>query len=728
MAKSPTHDITISTLAGTPLGFMLQRDRQGRRGFSIVDADQLVPAFRTGEMTEAEAPSELRLYFSQDDWRAGAGGVTDREHPKKYASAVLIDATARSAIRPAHLSKAVTFDNNPTTFLSSGFAVVGTEVWGFSGRDVFIWDYTNKEFDKKTAPVAAAVLYRNGVTLGANTFAASWRTSADEPGDYIFKADSDANWTLSTVGDRFKYFARGKNGDNDDVIWGGYIAEDTTETINEGGQFSNSDVTLTVTTDITATPHAVVVGDVIIIDDEYMLVTAAAATELTVTRGYLGSTAATHEDLAKIWLYRPHHINQETNPTNGGGGWATASIAVGTIDAPITALISDGDTLLVCKTDGVYAAYADGTVANLTPEFQANAHPDNFRNAFNWNGHILLPLGAGGMLELLNGRLYDVSMELYAPKQTEWHGRVAALHGDPTRLYMLIQESANTRYHLFIGEWLAADDNLDWRWHHAALESYTTGTTVNYASLFAEGVPEGTKIHHRCWIGIQSTGSSRFPAFLAQEDDDEDAFTINSSARIVLTDYDANLPRIFKNALTADFDSTNLGAAGRKWTVEFNLNEGAGWQSTLKDSAGNTDGVIDSTTGKETLTFPDGSVYKVLSLRAQAAADAQTTTPSEINKLRVTSQLRPDRLRLLPLKLRLAYDMRLLNGTTAGSVTGDLAQLRIWDGQAAAVTVVDPEGTSRNYVFLGGTLKIRELRKEVGRRPEYLIEVLLAES
>ena len=72
--------------------------------------------------------------------------------------------------------------------------------------------------------------------------------------------------------------------------------------------------------------------------------------------------------------------------------------------------------------------------------------------------------------------------------------------------------------------------------------------------------------------------------------------------------------------------------------------------------------------------------------------------------------------------------MRLLNGTTAGRVAGDLAQLRTWDGQAAAVTVVDTEGTSRNYVFLSGTLKITELRKEVGRRPEYLVEALLAES
>lgn len=71
----------------------------------------------------------------------------------------------------------------------------------------------------------------------------------------------------------------------------------TTTTINEGGTYSNSDVTLTVTDG-----SSFQVGDEIEIESEALLVTAVSGNDLTVTRGYAGTSAATHADGTTVYL------------------------------------------------------------------------------------------------------------------------------------------------------------------------------------------------------------------------------------------------------------------------------------------------------------------------------------------------------------------------------------------------------------------------------------------
>jgi len=66
-------------------------------------------------------------------------------------------------------------------------------------------------------------------------------------------------------------------------------------TINEGGQYSNSDVTLTAT-DGTRFKE----GDVIRIDAEHLYVSSVSTNDLTVIRAYAGTSATTHEDGARI--------------------------------------------------------------------------------------------------------------------------------------------------------------------------------------------------------------------------------------------------------------------------------------------------------------------------------------------------------------------------------------------------------------------------------------------
>lgn len=68
-------------------------------------------------------------------------------------------------------------------------------------------------------------------------------------------------------------------------------------TINEGAAFAIGDTTLTLTDGTFFLP-----GDVIQIESELLLVTAASGNNLTVTRGYAGTTAAAHADATVTYL------------------------------------------------------------------------------------------------------------------------------------------------------------------------------------------------------------------------------------------------------------------------------------------------------------------------------------------------------------------------------------------------------------------------------------------
>jgi len=72
--------------------------------------------------------------------------------------------------------------------------------------------------------------------------------------------------------------------------------------INEGGQLSASDTTLTVTDGTVFS-----VGDYIKIDNEILFISAISTNDLTVKRGKLGTSAATHEDSTDIYIFEQKH-------------------------------------------------------------------------------------------------------------------------------------------------------------------------------------------------------------------------------------------------------------------------------------------------------------------------------------------------------------------------------------------------------------------------------------
>ena len=149
-----THDLTIQDAAGTNVkGFMLASNQTRLRGHRVRDAQTIQPRQLTmGELTQAESPPDIELFWAQDDWRIGIGGINHRTHPKQLSNAKKIDATIEGKLQSAREVKTTTVDTNPDEFKPTGFATVGTEVHAFVGRDAYSWDYGALDWNISTDP------------------------------------------------------------------------------------------------------------------------------------------------------------------------------------------------------------------------------------------------------------------------------------------------------------------------------------------------------------------------------------------------------------------------------------------------------------------------------------------------------------------------------------------------------------------------------------------------
>jgi len=138
--------------------------------------------------------------------------------------------------------------------------------------------------------------------------------------------------------------------------YGGTTSGALSTTINEGGTFSDSDTTLTVTsgTDIAN-------NDFILIDQEILKVTNVATNDLTVTRAQNGTTAATHADGATVFL-----IVGNASSADDFVGWGDAA-SVTVPGAQIRTWSHDnfGEDLIINPRDGelFYWDKTDGTTA-----------------------------------------------------------------------------------------------------------------------------------------------------------------------------------------------------------------------------------------------------------------------------------------------------------------------------------------------------------------------------
>ncbi len=735
-----THDITIRSYDRTThRGFMLTRDKNGTRAFRRRDAQTIRPRILSmGELTHAELPPELELTWFQEDWSLGIGGITDRLDPKKLSIAHKIDTSIPGVLRSAREATltAIQSGETPDNYRPSGFAVVPMTTaaatinfdHGCSWAGTFTSGVRQVTTGLETEPLAADVYYKNALIFGTYAIAPGGYAGSDVTdcaAPYIYKNATDTNWTSSTItAGRFRYMAVGRNSSGDEVLWGGNHIFKTARTAGEA--VDNSETTITLSG--SASGH-IAVNDIILMSNitegqETMLVTGVSGSDITVVRGY-GSSAITHDSGAIISLYQPHVIKSSADASNTGS-WSTA-VTIGTDDAPITGLVfdRDTDTLLITKTDGLYSYTSDGQVRNLATLFRQFGHSQNFVGAYPWNGHIFLPVGSGGLLDFdyASGTIKDISLSVVAPEQTDLHGKVVAMHGDPTSLFVLLKAAATTHYYVLQGQEVSHEGVTEFRWH--VLAKLGAGGTV-YENRTALMVDTSRTGRRRLWIGYEEASVSSMPYFLAfgtVGDDDDDGFTNDTDGYATTTQWDANLPRVFKRYEEIEIQTRNLGAGGRTVKVEYQLDGDGNW-NTLDTIA---------LSPFATVKFPEGTTGKLIELRFTLAMTSVGTTGPEILSFRVKAQLRPDPAKIYEVTVYIADEMQLLNGAIASTARKDLAQVRDWNEAATELILHVPAALQKNrraeheVVFLPGTLQEREVGLENGRHPEMSLSFQLAE-
>ena len=731
-----THDITIEDAGGTNRrGFMLNRINQ-RRNWSTQDSQTISPRILSmGEVTHSELPPELELIWFQEDWSLGIGGINDRLDPKRLAFANQMDASVPGVLKPAREPQltAVQSGETPDNYRPTGFAVVPMttaaaaidfDLWMFLGSHAYKWDATNKNWSRENEPLNADVFYKNAVIFGTTAIAPGWYAGSDVTDSgaaYVYKASTDTNWISSTItSGRFKYMTVGRNSSGNEILWGANHIFKTARTVNE--TFTDSDTTLTC--DASVSGH-IAADDIILVGalagQETMLVTAVSGSDLTVVRGY-GSTARAHSSGAIISLYQPHVIKSSTDPSNAGS-WSTA-VEIGTDDAPITGIVVDGDTdtILVTKTNGIYSYTTDGQVRNLTILFRQFGHPNNFRGAYVWNGHILLPLGGGGLLDFnyAAATIKDISLSKVAPDQTVMHGQIVAMHGDPVNLFALLHDTSTDpeNYYLMQAQEVETDGMTHFRWHVLAKLAGTDDIDASQANLM---VDTSRTSRRRVWVGYTEANVSSMPYYFAfgdTGDDGDDGYTNDTTAYADTVVWDANLPRVSKRYESIELETRNLGEGGRQITVQYKLDNETAWTTlnTVTESP------------LQPLAFPLGTTGKTIELRLVPALTAVGTKASELRSFRLQAQLRPDATKLYPITVYLAGRQQTLNGSISGNPKADLKQLRIWDAAPADLVFGTPDKqAAKSVIFMPGSLKEQEAHHEPGRTAEYQVTFTLAE-
>ena len=141
--------------------------------------------------------------------------------------------------------------------------------------------------------------------------------------------------------------------------YGGTTSGAVSTAINEGGTFSNSDTTLTVTSSNPG--HQIAANDFILIEEEILKVTNVSTNDLTVTRAQEGTAAATHADGTTVFL-----IVGNASSADDFVGWGDAA-SVTVPGAQIRTWSHDnfGEDLLINPRDsGIYYwDKTDGTSA-----------------------------------------------------------------------------------------------------------------------------------------------------------------------------------------------------------------------------------------------------------------------------------------------------------------------------------------------------------------------------
>ena len=429
--------------------------------------------------------------------------------------------------------------------------------------------------------------------------------------------------------------------------------------------------------------------------------------------------------------YRPtagqrHHVHSSTDPTNTGA-WTTAT-AIGESTTDITALVPYRDGVLICKENAIYALDIRGNPQRVDPGniFESLRDPNNFRNAINWNGNVLLPLGSGGMYELSeDGNLRDISFSLVAPDLTDIDGKVLFLAADDDMVFALVENGA-TGY-LLGAEYLVINGKIDYRWHR--LQTMTISTTAidlyRQFMLLYKNV-SGTDVYRRLFISRNGTETSAISAneFMPRPNDRDDTFDANTNATFDTVDIDFGYPALVKEWQEVTAICANLGTGGTDHTIDIQRRVDGGAFSDINATSSTF-----NTNGGQSISFDNATTGRRITLWFQPLRGTTTTTSPELLQFTIKGQVRQTPVKIHRVVLRLGDGVVNLAGAREHRSGVKVSQLRTWNGQAASL-ILTGENTAAagiRVVSVPGTMSELGVYEGWHRRPYRVISMAFQE-
>ena len=127
--------------------------------------------------------------------------------------------------------------------------------------------------------------------------------------------------------------------------WGGFTGTALQTTINEGGEYSNSDTTLTV-----ASGTGIANTDTLLIEEEILTVTNVSTNDLTVTRAQSGTEASAHADGTIVYLATGNATSAQD--FTGWGDAAAGGLTVAGAQIRLWSHDNFGEDLIINPRDG----------------------------------------------------------------------------------------------------------------------------------------------------------------------------------------------------------------------------------------------------------------------------------------------------------------------------------------------------------------------------------------
>jgi len=523
--------------------FMLAKDRDGKKQWSVQDSAIIPPMFVTDRPLAAHVPPERDVLSEQDFMYGGMGEEYYEEGTYRIYKSPNVDARIKGIVVPGPKSVKSTITTSTTacpSIVNPGFETGDTTGWtdltGVSSDYKYEGLYAGEESGPSTfyqdlsvdintwkgrvaivsaycrsalgATVSIGIDDGVGSTYSTGTTTVSWTKHTAEHTlsasatriRIVGKVEGAQKGLFDSFSlDRLWSFLKGattltKGAVIDFAKYGGSLYAACGNALLKWDNTDWDDVAIfpATITDLS------VWGDYLFValgtSDFYWYYDGTTWTQSTLTTGkmkYLGVVGDT--------LYgssSDYHVKAADNPLNGGS-WGTATTIIGQ-NTVITSIVDHPTSLFVGTQDGFYLV--GETVQPVISLLSKESDTNTSKNAIEYNGSVYVPSGLGSLYEYAvdSETLTNVTPSLSIPGQNDFQGRVMAIEGDQSYLWVAIDYG--TKAEILAGRWEAVGSSVAFRWHQMR-ELTLTATSGNIGAMRISS-DNGVR---RLWLGCTNT-------------------------------------------------------------------------------------------------------------------------------------------------------------------------------------------------------------------------------